>query len=160
MTSIFAPGARERTSGTVQPLAFGSDRDDRAPGSISDEELMSRLAAGRIDGLEELMRRYRGRLTEFVFRIVGDFQRSEEIVEDVFFRVYRAAGTFDASKRFSTWLYTIAERLAWNGARDARRRARPMGRGNWKKGLRVPRLIPLTDLIALRLAAGENRRMP
>ena len=67
------------------------------------------------------MERYQTRLLNFVYRIVGDRERAEDLVQEVFVRVYRHLGRFDRSKKFSTWIYTIASNLAKNELRNRSR---------------------------------------
>ena len=68
-----------------------------------------------------LVERYQTRLLNFVYRIVGDRERAEDLVQEVFVRVYRHLGRFDRSKKFSTWIYTIASNLAKNELRNRSR---------------------------------------
>jgi len=52
---------------------------------------------------------------------VGDRERAEDLVQEVFVRVYRHLARFDRSKKFSTWIYTIASNLAKNELRNRAR---------------------------------------
>jgi RNA polymerase sigma-70 factor (ECF subfamily) len=68
-----------------------------------------------------LVERYQARLLNFIYRTVGDRERAEDLVQEVFVRVYRHLGRFDRSKKFSTWIYTIASNLAKNELRNRSR---------------------------------------
>jgi RNA polymerase sigma-70 factor, ECF subfamily len=46
---------------------------------------------------------------------------AEDLAQEVFLRVYRSRGSYEASAKFTTWLYRIATNLAVNHARDTRR---------------------------------------
>ena len=70
---------------------------------------------------EELVTRYQTRLLNFVYRTIGDRERAEDLVQEVFIRVYRHLHRFDRSKKFSTWVYTIASNLAKNELRNRSR---------------------------------------
>src|SRR5262249_22123486 len=59
------------------------NRDD-----LPDEETMARVAAGRSDLLERLVRRHSVRLLTFICRLVGDSHRGEELFQDVFLAVW------------------------------------------------------------------------
>jgi len=65
--------------------------------------------------------RYRGRLLNFVTRMIGDRERAEDLVQEAFIRVHRHLHRFDTSKKFSTWIYTIASNLAKNEMRNRSR---------------------------------------
>ena len=67
------------------------------------------------------MDRYQGRLLSFVNRTIGDRERAEDLVQEVFIRVFRHLHRFDQTKKFSTWIYTIASNLAKNELRNRSR---------------------------------------
>lgn len=87
----------------------------------SDATLVERLPRDRSgDELRELYRRYAGELFGFACNALGDRELAEEVVQDVFARMWRHAGEYDRSKAtVRTWLYSIAR----NRIVDARRRA-------------------------------------
>ena len=70
---------------------------------------------------DELVRRYDQRLLNFVYRTIGDRERGEDLVQETFVRVDRHLHRFDQSKKFSTWIYTIASNLAKNELRNRSR---------------------------------------
>ena len=69
----------------------------------------------------ELVVRYQTRLLNFVYRTIGDRERAEDLVQEVFVRVSRHLHRFDQTKKFSTWIYTIASNLAKNELRNRSR---------------------------------------
>ena len=89
--------------------------------AASDARLVERLPYDRSgDELRELYRRYAGELFGFACNALGDREVAEEIVQDVFARLWRHAGDYDATKAsVRTWLYAIAR----NRIVDAHRRA-------------------------------------
>ncbi len=54
-------------------------------------------------------------------RTIGDRERAEDLVQEVFIRVFRHIHRFDQTKKFSTWIYTIASNLAKNELRNRSR---------------------------------------
>ena len=60
-------------------------------------------------------------MINFDYRTIGDRERGEELVQEVFIRVHRHLHRFDQSKKFSTWIYTIASNLAKNELRNRSR---------------------------------------
>ena len=105
--------AEVRTAPTIRALA-----DLRA---LEDTALVNAYLDGETRSFDVLVERYQTRLLNFVYRIVGDRERAEDLVQEVFVRVYRHLGRFDRSKKFSTWIYTIASNLAKNELRNRSR---------------------------------------
>jgi RNA polymerase sigma-70 factor (ECF subfamily) len=88
---------------------------------VEDAEIVRRFLAGDSSAFTELVLRYQNRLLNFVFRTIGDRERAEDLVQEAFVRVYRHLNRFDQSKKFSTWIYTIASNLAKNELRNRSR---------------------------------------
>jgi RNA polymerase sigma-70 factor (ECF subfamily) len=88
---------------------------------LEDTALVNAYLEGETRSFDVLVERYQTRLLNFVYRIVGDRERAEDLVQEVFVRVYRHLGRFDRSKKFSTWIYTIASNLAKNELRNRSR---------------------------------------
>ena len=90
----------------------------------TDEALASRVAHGDETALRELLRRYERPLANFLYRHTGG-RDVEDLYQETWLRVVRHAGRFDATRRFSTWLFQIANNLCRDRWRrlDARRRA-------------------------------------
>jgi RNA polymerase sigma-70 factor, ECF subfamily len=88
---------------------------------LDDTDLVNAFLAGESRSFDVLVDRYQARLLNFVYRIVGDRERAEDLVQEVFIRVYRHLARFDRSKKFSTWIYTIASNLGKNELRNRSR---------------------------------------
>jgi RNA polymerase sigma-70 factor (ECF subfamily) len=88
---------------------------------LEDTALVNAYLHGETRTFDVLVERYQTRLLNFVYRIVGDRERAEDLVQEVFVRVYRHLGRFDRSNKFSTWIYTIASNLAKNELRNRSR---------------------------------------
>jgi RNA polymerase sigma-70 factor (ECF subfamily) len=93
--------------------------------SLSDEDLMARVAEEDERAFAELVRRYQGRLTNLVSRLLNDRECSDDLTQEVFVRVYIHRRNYRRGSKLSTWLFTIAANLAKN---EIRRRVR---RRNW-----------------------------
>jgi RNA polymerase sigma-70 factor (ECF subfamily) len=89
--------------------------------ALDDSGVVAAYLAGRTRAFNELVERYQKRLLNFVFRTIGDRERAEDLVQEVFIRVHRHLHRFDQSKKFSTWIYTIASNLAKNELRNRSR---------------------------------------
>ena len=94
--------------------------DSRA--GISDESLVEEVQNGQEEAFVELVTRYQGRIINFLYRFIGNYERAEEIAQEVFLRIAVKADRFDRKYRFSTWIYTIAKNLGRNALRDRARR--------------------------------------
>jgi RNA polymerase sigma-70 factor (ECF subfamily) len=88
-----------------------------------DVRLMLAVRAGDGAAFDALFARWSAPLLRYVERMVRDAGAAEELVQEVFLRVYRARERYEPDARFSTWLFTIATRLAWNELRRPRRRS-------------------------------------
>jgi RNA polymerase sigma-70 factor (ECF subfamily) len=105
--------AEVRTAPRVRAIADLRELEDTA--------LVNAYLDGETRSFDVLVERYQTRLLNFVYRIVGDRERAEDLVQEVFVRVYRHLARFDRSKKFSTWIYTIASNLAKNELRNRSR---------------------------------------
>lgn len=78
----------------------------------TDAELARRARAGSLPGFAELVRRFEGRLFNFLLRRVGSPQDAEDLTQETFVRAWQRIDQYDQRWRFSTWLFTIGNRLA------------------------------------------------
>ena len=77
-----------------------------------DGRLVQRHLDGDPQAFGALVDRYQAHLLAFVNGIVGDRERAEDLVLDVFIRIYRHVRSFDRRREFRVWIYAIASRLA------------------------------------------------
>jgi RNA polymerase sigma factor (sigma-70 family) len=81
--------------------------------ALSDEALLSGLAAGDADAATAFTRRFQSRVYGLVLTIVHDEGTAEDVAQETFVRAWRHAQTYDARRgRVATWLLTIARNLA------------------------------------------------
>ncbi|MBI3981361.1 MAG: sigma-70 family RNA polymerase sigma factor [Gemmatimonadetes bacterium] len=88
---------------------------------LDDSSLVSLYLAGQHKAFDQIVERYQKRLLNFVYRTIGDRERAQDLVQEVFIRVHRHMHRFDQAKKFSTWIYTIASNLAKNELRNRSR---------------------------------------
>lgn len=84
----------------------------------SDEQLFESYRDGDVAALRTLIERYHDDLLRFLNRLTGDRQGAEDVFQETFLQIHQSQGTFDATRRFKPWLFTIAA----NKARDQLRR--------------------------------------
>ncbi len=89
--------------------------EDHSP---SDEQLVKDLRRGDESAFRTLVTRHHDDLIRFLTRLVGDRTAAEDVFQDTFLQVYVSADTFDVTRRFRPWLFTIAA----NKGRDHLRR--------------------------------------
>ncbi len=89
---------------------------------ISDEILIKNFQDGEIQAYNELVFRYKDRLLNFIYRFLNDIDRSEDLVQDTFIKLYTHKNSYQEIAKFSTWLYTIAANLARTELRKIKRR--------------------------------------
>src|SRR6266481_4460172 len=87
---------------------------------LTDAEVMLRVKAGDESAFEYLVQKYRRAMVSFMYRMSHNAAAAEDLAQEVFLRVYRSRTGYEASAKFTTWLYRIATNLAVNHARDTR----------------------------------------
>ena len=88
----------------------------------NDEELMLRIAEGDEHAFEILVERHQTHVLNLIYRFLGDRTKSQDLAQEVFLRVWRAAGDYKPKAKFTTWLYRIAANLCLNELKSARRK--------------------------------------
>jgi RNA polymerase sigma-70 factor, ECF subfamily len=88
--------------------------------NATDEELAGQAQAGFGPPFETLVCRYETRVFEFLRRSVGCVQDAEDLTQQVFLQAYRGLPRFQTDRRFATWVFTIARRVAISHHRKAR----------------------------------------
>jgi RNA polymerase sigma-70 factor (ECF subfamily) len=99
---------------SFQPVAAGAE-------AYTDAEVMLRVKDGDEAAFDFLVQKYRRPLVSFMYRMAHNAAAAEDLAQEVFLRVYRSRQTYEASAKFTTWLYRIATNLAVNHARDTRK---------------------------------------
>jgi RNA polymerase sigma-70 factor (ECF subfamily) len=86
---------------------------------LTDQELVSRFRDGDRDSFDILVCRYRDRLLQFVVWVSPEQRESaEDIVQDVFVKVFKGVATFRGEAVFKTWLYSVARLTALDWRRN------------------------------------------
>ncbi|NEP85319.1 MAG: sigma-70 family RNA polymerase sigma factor [Okeania sp. SIO3B3] len=88
----------------------------------SDEVLMLAFQNGDEQAFEYIVKRYKVKLFNYINKYIKDLDRSEEIAQEVFIRVYRSKDRYKIKAKFSTYIYRIALNLAYNEVRNRNRR--------------------------------------
>ncbi len=113
MTSLGATPLASGAMSGLQPAMAGGE-------AYTDAEVMLRVKAGDQSAFDYLVQKYRRPLVGFMYRMAHNAAAAEDLAQEVFLRIYRSRQTYEASAKFTTWLYRIATNLAVNHARDTR----------------------------------------
>lgn len=96
---------------------------------VSDEELALLVQNSREAGEQAfgvLMERYEPKLSRYGSKFLSDSAHIEDSVQDIFIKVYQNMQSFDATRRFSPWIYRIAHNEFVNALKKVSRGAVPV----------------------------------
>lgn len=86
-----------------------------------DHDLMVATRAGDESAFYELVRRYRSPITNYIYRMVSDYETAVDLAQETFVRLYTHADRYRADHNFSTYIYKIASNLAISELRRRKR---------------------------------------
>ena len=89
---------------------------------VNDSALVARIQSGEGHLFRELVCRHSVQIFRLAYRITGNEQDAEDIVQETFLKAHRMLGSFEARSNFSTWLTRIAANCALDQLRSRRRR--------------------------------------
>jgi RNA polymerase sigma-70 factor (ECF subfamily) len=89
---------------------------------MDDHRLLAATLAGEEMAFAELHRRYKNQITNYVYRMLDDYDRAVDLAQETFVRVYTSAERYQATYSFSTYIYRIAHNLAISELRTRKRR--------------------------------------
>ena len=133
---------------------------DRMEGSDADADAVARFRAGDEGAFRTLVERHSRAVFRLAFRMTGNEQDAEDVVQDAFLRAYRNLGRFEDRARFGSWLHRIAANCAYDVLRARARRdehdaRRPEGEEDEDRLAQVPSGEPMPDRL---VSSGEVRR--
>jgi RNA polymerase sigma-70 factor, ECF subfamily len=82
--------------------------------------LMVQVRNGDASLFGVLVERYRHDLVGYLYRMIANHAVAEELAQETFLRAYRSRDSYQPTAKFTTWIYSIATRLALNWLRDNR----------------------------------------
>lgn len=135
---------QEHSTGSTVTTTVGSEKGDEAAEALmgaigyqaggqlpvqwpvsreaqDDHELVAATREGDEVAFAELMRRYRSPITNYVYRIVSDYEMAIDLAQETFVRIYTSASRYRANHNFSTYIYRIATNLAISELRRRKR---------------------------------------
>jgi RNA polymerase sigma-70 factor (ECF subfamily) len=80
----------------------------------SDEEWMMRLKANQREAFDALYEKYKRPIMSYIFSMTRDPDLSEDLTQETFLKLYRARESYEASAKFTTFLWTIAKHTTFD----------------------------------------------
>jgi RNA polymerase sigma-70 factor (ECF subfamily) len=81
---------------------------------LTDNELIELLKCRDSMVHDELINRYQRKLFIYLYRLIGNKEETEDLLQNVFLKVYKYCDNFDTQRKFSSWIYRIAHNEAVN----------------------------------------------
>jgi RNA polymerase sigma-70 factor (ECF subfamily) len=103
--------------------------------SDADAELMRRVREGDEGAFRDLIERHQRVVIATIHRAIGDAWEAEDLAQRVFLQIYRSAGRYQPTAKFTTWMFTIVHNTIRN---EYRRRARHAATSLDEVGEHVP----------------------
>jgi RNA polymerase sigma-70 factor (ECF subfamily) len=116
--SLASPG-RETREGSE----YGEGSVEQLPvDQLDDHGLLAATREGDELAFQEIVRRYRNAITNFIYRMLNDYDRAVDLAQETFVRIYMNVERYQATYSFSTYIYRIASNLAISEIRQRKRR--------------------------------------
>lgn len=104
-----------------------SQEGDKPLAELSDEQVVARYREGEEEAFELLVRRFRMELFHFLLRFVNNRAAAEDLFQETFLQVHLSIETFDVTRNFKPWLFTIGANKARDWLRrNSRQQAAPL----------------------------------
>ncbi len=90
--------------------------------ALADEELMARIAGSDAQAFKILVKRHQRHILNLIYRFLGDRVLAEDVAQEVFLRVWRAAEDYKPKSKFTTWVYRIVANLCMDALKATHRK--------------------------------------
>ncbi len=101
--------------------------------TVSDEKLMTMISYGDHSAFTEIYERYSSRMQYYFYRMLGNSNEiAEDFLQELFTKIISKPNLFDSSKKFKTWMFSIAHNMCKNEYRriDIRKSVNPQDINN------------------------------
>lgn len=96
------------------------ERANQELSELSDQELVEKFQAGEKEVLSELLNRYQSRIYRLAYGILRNPQDAEEVIQEVFLRLFQKLDSFKGESSFASWLYRVAINTTYMKMREKR----------------------------------------
>ena len=163
-SGTFSAARRERSRTLETPVTDSKIESTPQNDPRTDEELLVAYRTGETAAFAMLVERYRNDLIQFLQRFLGSRAAADDVFQDAFLQIHLSAESFDASRRFKPWLYTIAANKARDFHRKRRRRSAvslsaPVGSADGRETTLVDLLDGDDQAIDTNLLDEERQRL-
>lgn len=163
-SGTFSQEEQERSRTLETPLTDAKTESNPHDDPRTDEELLVAYRTGETAAFAMLVERYRNDLIQFLQRFLGSRAAADDVFQDAFLQIHLSAESFDASRRFKPWLYTIAANKARDFHRKRRRRSAvslssPVGSADGRETTLVDLLDGDEESIDTSLLDEEKQRL-
>ena len=86
-----------------------------------DNQLMQKTGSGDIAAFKELVKKHQGTVTGIIYRYTGNHNEVEDLAQDIFLKIYKAANNYVPRAQFKTWLYRVVANHCLNFFRSQKR---------------------------------------
>ncbi|MDX2225757.1 MAG: sigma-70 family RNA polymerase sigma factor [Verrucomicrobiae bacterium] len=80
-------------------------------------QLMMKVKQGDLRAYEELVNRHKRVVVNVIYKMIGDENEAQDVAQNVFIQIWKAAPRYEPTAKFTTWMFTIARNLALNEIR-------------------------------------------
>lgn len=91
--------------------------------SDPDNQLMQKAGSGDRAAFKELIKKNQGTVTGIIYRYTGNHNEVEDLAQDIFLKIYKAANSYVPRAQFKTWLYKVVANHCLNFFRSQKRKA-------------------------------------
>jgi RNA polymerase sigma-70 factor (ECF subfamily) len=127
-------------------------------GLVAVDADVARLRRGDLNALSELIARYQNRLYRYVLRMVRQPAEAEDLFQQTWLKVVEKIRSFDGSRNFDAWLFTLARNLAIDHLRRIRPQSLDEPLADSEHGDTVADRIPSRDHAPFDRALATERR--
>ena len=127
-------------------------------GLVSVDADVARLRRGDLNALSELIARYQNRLYRYLLRMVRQPAEAEDLFQQTWLKVVEKVRSFDVTRNFDAWLFTLARNLAIDHLRRVRPQSLDEPLADDEDCTTIADLIPSRDYTPLDTAIAVERR--
>jgi RNA polymerase sigma-70 factor, ECF subfamily len=93
---------------------MNQNQDNKKTSELTDNELIEVIRKNDQERYSEIVERYQTKLFVYIYRLVGNKEEAEDLLQDVFVKAYKNLNSYDISRKFSSWIYRIAHNESVN----------------------------------------------
>lgn len=134
------------------PLHFAASLSDHS----NDAELADGCKRGNLRAFESLYNQHAARMKSLAYHLLGNRPDSEDVVQETFLKVYRAARTFEGHSSLSTWIYRILLNCCYDTLRKRQRLSESPAPAEFRVESGLPLKVALERAIGL---LGDRQRL-